>query len=174
MPRPTNKAELTTAANTQFAKLWALVDAMQEEEQNAAFAFEDRDKNLRDVLVHLHEWHNMMERWHRVGTLERGSPAVPGEGYTWKTLPALNLELWKKYQDKSLEDAKKLLKQSHAKIFALIESHSDGELFDRGVYKWTKTSTLGAYFVSNTASHYDWAMKKLKRHRKSYAEARKQ
>jgi len=41
------------------------------------------------------------------------------------------------------------------------------ELFERGIYKWTKTSTLGAYFIGATSSHYDWAMKKLKRHIKS-------
>lgn len=33
-----------------------------------------------------------------------------------------------------------------------------------GNYAWTKTTTLGAYFVSSTSSHYDWAMKKLRRH----------
>ncbi|WP_297115142.1 ClbS/DfsB family four-helix bundle protein, partial [uncultured Porphyromonas sp.] len=29
---------------------------------------------------------------------------------------------------------------------------------------WTGTSILGAYCVSVTASHYDWAMKKIKKH----------
>ncbi|MCI9384608.1 MAG: ClbS/DfsB family four-helix bundle protein, partial [Lachnospiraceae bacterium] len=41
------------------------------------------------------------------------------------------------------------------------------ELFSKGVYKWVGTSTLGSYFVSTTSSHYDWAMKKLKAHRKN-------
>ncbi len=35
------------------------------------------------------------------------------------------------------------------------------------VYKWTGGSTLGSYFVSAISSHYDWAMKKLKAHRKN-------
>ncbi|MFC2579722.1 MAG: ClbS/DfsB family four-helix bundle protein, partial [Bacteroidota bacterium] len=33
-----------------------------------------------------------------------------------------------------------------------------------GVFDWTGTSTLGAYCVSATASHYDWAIKKIKVH----------
>lgn len=34
---------------------------------------------------------------------------------------------------------------------------------------WVGGSTLGSYFVSVTASHYDWAMKKQKAHRKNCA-----
>ncbi len=168
MPRPTTKAMLLEAANLQFEKLWKMVDSMPMEEQTASFLFEDRDKNLRDVLTHLHEWHKMVESWHKTGTLEGGLPHVPGEGYTWRTLPDLNAEIWKKYQQVSLEQAKKLLRQSHAMILELIESHSNDELFSKNVYKWTKSSTLGAYFVSCTSSHYDWAMKKLKKQMKLY------
>ena len=165
MGRPTTKDELISAANGQFSKLWALIDAMPEELQEAAFPFVDRDKNLRDVLTHLYEWHQMVQRWHRIGTLEGGLPAVPGEGYTWKTLPDLNAEIWARYQDVLLSMAKKQLRESHAMILRLADAHSNEELFSRGVYRWTKSSTLGAYFVSCTSSHYDWAMKKLKKHR---------
>jgi Uncharacterized conserved protein len=164
MARPTTKSDLTAAANTQFEKLWILISSMSEGKQNAEFAFEDRDRNLRDVLVHLHEWHNMVEKWHRIGTLEKGTPAIPGEGYTWRTLPGLNMEIWEKYQTVPLKDAKEKLNNSHQTILKLIESHSNDELFSKGVYKWTKASTLGAYFVSSNSSHYEWAMKKIKRH----------
>lgn len=142
---------------------------MPEDEQNAIFAFEDRDRNLRDVLVHLYEWHRMMDTWHRIGTMEGGTPQVPGERYTWKTLPDLNVRIWERYQGTTLEEAKELLEGSHAMIMGLIGSHTDGELFSKGVYKWTKTSTLGAYFISSTSSHYEWAMKKIKKHIKTYA-----
>lgn len=171
MPRPQSKPDLIQAANDQFAKLWKLIDSMSEEEQNAAFLFEDRDKNVRDVLIHLYEWHQMLQRWYQVGTLEGGIPHVPGEGYTWKTLPALNREIWQRYQDVSLPAAKEMLKESHEMVMRLIESHTNEELFDRGVYKWTKSSTLGAYFIGSTSSHYDWAMKKLKKQDKLYKQA---
>ena len=168
MSRPTTKSELFEAANEQFGKLWKLIDSMSGELQNAPFLFEDRDKNLRDVLVHLHEWHRMVERWHREGTLEGGSPEVPGRGYTWKTLPGLNMEIWQEYQGTALVEAKAMLRESHAVVLSLAEAHSNEELFAKNVYKWTKSSTLGAYFVSGTSSHYDWAMKKIKRHIKEY------
>ena len=167
MPRPTTKQELISAASAQFDKLWKLIDSMSEEKQRASFSFEDRDKNLRDVLIHLYEWHQMVEWWHEEGTLKGGMPAVPGEGYTWKTLPALNKKIWEQYQHVELAEAKQLLNESHNMVMALIESHTNDELFTRSVYKWTKTTTLGAYFVSATSSHYDWAMKKIKQHIKS-------
>lgn len=88
---------------------------------------------------------------------------MPGEGYTWRTLPELNQKIWGQYQNTSLEDSKGLLQQSHQKIVELIEGHTNEELFEKKVYPWTKTTTLGAYFVSSTASHYDWALKKLKK-----------
>ena len=168
MGKPMTKAELLSAADAQYEKLWALIDGMSDEEQHAAFPFEDRDRNLRDVLVHLYEWHRMCESWHQIGTIEGGKPAVPGEGYTWRTLPALNHEIWARYQHMSLDDAKAALRRSHKDIMALIESHTDEELYGKNVYPWTKTSTLGAYFGSNTASHYEWAMKKLRKFIKLY------
>ena len=69
----------------------------------------------------------------------------------------------------SLEDAKIMFQQSHNEVMKLAETFSNEELFSKGVYKWVGGSTLGSYFVSATASHYDWAMKKLKAHRKNCA-----
>lgn len=168
MPRPTTKEELVYASTEQFAKLWTLIDTMSEEEQNATFLFEDRDRNVRDVLVHLYEWHQMMLKWHREGTLEGGKPIVPREGYTWFTISDMNKEIQKKYQDVPLEKAKEMLRESHAQVMAEIEAHTGDELFARGVYAWTKTTTLGAYFVGSTSSHYDWAMKKIRKHVRAY------
>ena len=57
--------------------------------------------------------------------------------------------------------------QSHEEMMKLAENFSNEELFSKGVYKWVGGSTLGSYFVSNTSSHYNWALKKLKAHRKN-------
>lgn len=168
MPRPTTRQELITAAAAQYDKLQSMIDSMPEAMQRAAFAFEDRDKNLRDVLAHLHEWHRMVQRWHQIGCVEGGLPDVPGTGYTWKTLPALNQVIWERYQGVPLAESKALLAESHREVMALIEEHGSDELFSRGVYRWTKSTTLGAYFVSCTSSHYDWAMNKLKKHIRSH------
>jgi hypothetical protein len=95
MARATTKIDLLTAANEQFGKLQALIASMTDDEQTATFLFEDRDRNVRDVLVY-------------------------------------------------------------------------EELFAKKAFSWTGTTTLGAYCVSATSSHYDWAIKKLKNHLKTY------
>ena len=59
-----------------------------------------------------------------------------------------------------------MLKASHHKVIDAIIQFSDEELFTKGVFSWTGGSTLGSYGVSVTASHYDWAIKKLKRYKK--------
>ncbi|MDR0334569.1 MAG: ClbS/DfsB family four-helix bundle protein [Methanomassiliicoccaceae archaeon] len=177
MSRAATKTELIDAAEAQFDKLLRMIGSMSADERDMGFCFgEDakrkeahwaRDRNLRDVLVHLHEWHLMVGRWHHEGTVKGGMPAVPGEGYTWRTLPDLNRKIWEKYQDVPLNDSETMLRESHAMIMKIVAAHTDAELFSRGLYKWTGNNALGAYFVSCTASHYEWAMTKIKLHIKT-------
>lgn len=57
-----------------------------------------------------------------------------------------------------------MLNRSHKDVMLIIDSFTDDELFSKKVFTWTGTSTLGAYCVSATSSHYDWAIKKVKKH----------
>lgn len=176
MARATTKADLVTSANGQFEKMWKLIDTMSDEQQNATFGKEmatagkeahwSRDKNLRDILVHLYEWHLLLLNWIKVNSSGEHKPFLP-EPYNWKTYPTMNVEFWKKHQSTPLTEAKAKLKESHKDVMALIETFSNEELFAKGVFDWTGTSTLGAYCVSATASHYDWAIKKIKVHIKT-------
>ena len=167
MPRPKNKTQLLELSNSNFKKMLELVDSFGEEEIiNGKLPFEDRDKNIRDILAHLHHWHLMMQEWYEVG-MSGVKPDMPAKGYTWKTVPDLNYEIWKQYQSFSYSQVDKLLKESFSDIQELINSHSDDELFEKKRYKWTGTTSLGSYLVSATSSHYVWAMKKLKKYKKT-------
>jgi hypothetical protein len=163
MSRPATKTDLISAAVEQFGKLWKLIDSMTDGEQNGTFQFEDRDRNVRDVLVHLYEWHQLLLNWadaNRNGEQKSFLPAP----YNWKTYPRMNIGFWEKHRNTPLTDSKKMLLESHANVMDLIETFSNDELFARNRFPWTGGSTLGAYCVSATSSHYDWAMKKIKRH----------
>lgn len=176
MSRATTKTDLMIASNGQFDKLCKLIDSMSDEQQNAAFgnamatagkeAHWGRDKNLRDVLVHLYEWHRLLLDWINANCKGEAKPFLP-EPYNWKTYPAMNVEFWEKHQQTPLEEAKRLLRESHENVMARIGTFSNDELFAKGAFAWTGSSTLGAYCVSATASHYDWAMKKIKLHIKT-------
>ena len=76
------------------------------------------------------------------------------------------MEIWKKHQNTSLDDAKNMLQESHTEVMKLAESFSNEELFSKGIYEWVGNGMLGSYFVSNTSSHYNWAINKLKAHKK--------
>lgn len=173
MPRPTTKNELLTAADTQFNKMWKLIDSMAEDEQVTNFSFElnekdkeahwTRDKNLRDVLIHLHEWHKLLINW--VTANQSSNDVVPflPAPYTWKSYGDMNAGFWEKHQGTSYGDSINILKESHKQVVSLIESFSDDELFTKAYFKWSGTTSVGSYCISATSSHYDWAMKKIKR-----------
>ena len=177
MARPTTKADLLTAATKNYEKLNETIEGLTEEELNTLFDFSagakkeahwKRDKNLRDVLVHLYEWHQLLLTWVQANQRGDNWPFIP-KPYNWTTYGDLNVAFWKKHQETQLDEAKSMLAESHAKVMALAETFSNEELFSKGAFPWVGGSTLGSYFVSNTSSHYDWAMKKLKAHKKNCA-----
>jgi hypothetical protein len=90
MARPTTKDTLIVAANGEFDKLWKLIASMPEEKQHAEFSFEDRDRNLRDVLVHLYEWHQLLLKWVNANKDGKAANFLP-ELYNWKTYPQMNV-----------------------------------------------------------------------------------
>ena len=94
-------------------------------------------------------------------------PFLPAP-YNWKTYGQMNVAFWEKHQLTSYDDAASQLRDSHTRVIAAITPFSDTELFEKGALPWTGASTLGAYCVSATASHYDWAVKKMKTHIKTY------
>lgn len=176
MGRPTTKAELIQASAEKYEELNILISSMTERELATSFDFTKmksktqahwgRDKNLRDILIHLYEWHRLLLDWvaaNKRGELKSFLP-VP---YNWRTFGDMNVEFWKKHQNTTQEEAKTMLEQSHREVMALAETFTNQELFEKGIYPWVGGSTLGSYFVSNMSSHYDWAIEKLKAHRKN-------
>ena len=176
MPRPTTKNDLMIVAEESYEKLNLHISKMTSEELNTPFNFSKdkkkkeanwkRDKNLRDILIHLYEWHKLVLNWVRSNQEGEEKSFIP-EPYNWRTYGDMNVEFWKKHQNTSLEDATKALQKSHKDVLKLAENFTNEELFSKKVYKWVGGSTLGSYFVSATSSHYDWAIKKIKAHQKN-------
>ena len=176
MVRPQTKENLMIAAKENFEKLNTLISKMSDKELTTPFDFSKdekkkeahwkRDKNLRGVLIHLYEWHQLILNWVESNQKGEEKPFLP-EPYNWRTYGDMNVEFWKKHQNISLEDATRNLEKSHKDVLELAEKFTNEELFSRKIYKWVGGSTLGSYFVSTTSSHYDWAIKKLKAHQKN-------
>ncbi|MCQ9210160.1 ClbS/DfsB family four-helix bundle protein [Granulicatella seriolae] len=173
MGRASSKVDLMTTSQDNFEKLNTLIGSMTEKELTTPFDFADddkkkeahwrRDKNLRDILIHLYEWHQLLLKWVSSNQKGQAAPFLP-EPYNWRTYGEMNIEFWKRHQETPLEEATKLYQESHKNVMELAESFTNQELFTKDVFPWVGGSTLGSYFVSATASHYDWAMKKLRAH----------
>ncbi|MDR0459361.1 MAG: ClbS/DfsB family four-helix bundle protein [Coriobacteriales bacterium] len=176
MPRPQTKSELIAAADSQWNKMWQLIDSLPDAVRAASFDFGagaklkeahwHRDLNLRDVLVHLYEWHQLLLDWVASNTSGNSAPFLPAP-YTWKTYADMNVGFWQKHQNTSYNDSLTMLQDSHQKVMVMIAGFTDEELFEKKHFTWTGTSSLGSYCVSSTASHYDWAIKKIKLHAKT-------
>ena len=176
MPKPKDRETMLKASKETFTALQDLISGMSDEIRTAMFSFDPlkqgkeahwkRDQNVRDVLIHLYEWHVMMIRWVESNTKGESRPFLI-EPYNWKTYGQLNVELWKKHQDTSLNQAIMLLDESHEKVMTQAESLSNEVLFTKGYFPWVGGSTLGQYIISVTSSHYEWAIRKLTLHLKT-------
>lgn len=89
------------------------------------------------------------------------------EGYNWKTYGDMNMIFFKRCQSISEEEALEKFKESHKKVMEVLETFSQEELFTNSFYSWVGGSCIGSYFIGVTSSHYDWAMKKIKAHKKN-------
>ena len=180
MPRPHNKEDLLKAAQENYEALMNLIDGLSEKELNTPFDFSgqpskkeahwSRDKNVRDVLIHLYEWHQLLldfPKNNKGVTDKKSAIAFLPADYSWKTYGAMNQMFWKRHQETSLEAAKAMFKKSHADAMKLIEGYTNEELFTQAYFPWTGNAVLGDYCVSDTSSHYAWAIKKIKAHKKN-------
>jgi len=165
VPRPNSKEDLLIISQQKYNDLLTLVSSFSIEESAIDFGFDHRDKNIRDILAHLYHWHGLFLTWYELG-MGGEKPEMPSSGFTWKTTVDLNKVIWGQYQDTSLQEIKKLLDDSFSDVHELIKKHTNEELSEKKKYFWTGSTSLGSYLISATSSHYDWAIKLLKKQKR--------
>lgn len=168
MPRPKTKPDLLVQSQQNFDKLMSYLADFTHAELTETFPEGTMNRNVRDVLGHLYHWHLMMLRWYEEG-MKGEKPAIPAEGYTWRMTPELNYKIWEECQSTDLDTTIRLLRDSHQQVHGLIEQHTDEALFEKKRYKWTGSTSLGAFLISSTSSHYDWAFKLIRKCKKLQA-----
>jgi len=162
MPIPKTRKELIQQSQDNYDKLNELINAFSDEQRHAEFLPGTMNRNIRDVLAHLYHWHIMLLDWYNIG-MTGEQPEMPAKGYSWKDTKRLNRDIWQMYQGHSLEEIRASLNQTHLKLQAIIEEHTDEELFEKSRYSWTGTSSVATYIRSNTLSHYKWALQLIKK-----------
>ena len=94
MGRPTSKTDLINAATANYGKLNTMIVGLTESELSTPFNFSndvkkkeahwERDKNLRDILIHLYEWHQLLLNWVQSNKVGNNTTFIPAP-YNWKT-----------------------------------------------------------------------------------------
>ncbi len=175
MAAPITKQELLAAMSDSFSKLNEQIGKMTAAQLEAPFQFASDPKKCgarwiydqcaRDLLIHLYEWQVLMRDF--VNNIRNGQQRdyLPDE-YR-KNYHEMDKMLVEKHQGTSFAQAQQLLGQTHEEMLQLASSFTDEELFGKGVFKCTYTTTMAAYFASVTTSPYGQATKLLKTHLKS-------
>ena len=163
-----------------YAKLNEQIAKLPQEAIETPFSFESDpkkcgvrwqyDRSVRDLLIHLYEWQVLMREF--VQNIRSGHQRdyLPDE-YR-KNYHEMDKMLVEKHQQTPLKEASRLLEGTHDEMLRLADSFTEEELFTKGFYKCTYTTTMAAYFASVTTSPCSQAVKLLKAHLKQFSKGK--
>lgn len=100
--------------------------------------------------------------WYQDG-LRGATPEMPAPGYKWSETPRLNLAIWEKNRSRSPDAVRADFESGYNHILQVVEALSPKQLLTPGHFQWTGKHSLTTYLGPNTASHYRFATKAIKR-----------
>lgn len=115
-----------------------------------------------DLVAHLDAWHRLFLVWFRQGAAGQ-VPDLPAPGYKWNETPRLNRDIQAQHRGDSYQAALANFEASSDEVDALLQQLSEPELLEAGHFAWTGKNALVTYAGANTASHYRFGLKVLKR-----------
>jgi hypothetical protein len=117
---------------------------------------------LADLVAHLAEWQHMFVGWYEDG-LRGATPQMPVPGYKWSETPRLNRAIQEKHRSRAVAAVRADFDSGYSRIVQIVESLSPDQLLEPGHHTWTGKHPLATYIGPNTASHYRFAIKVIKR-----------
>lgn len=166
MSRFETKEELLADARESREKLERLLDEIPDDAKHAEVI---DDLSVKDLLAHRTEWGRMMIDWYETAS-SGGSPDVPSAKYKWNQLDELNAGIYERFAETPFEEVEDSFESVHNRLFDLIESVSEEELFTKKYYDFTGSTDLAAYFNSATGAHYRSAYKHIRKWWRTFEE----
>jgi hypothetical protein len=165
------KAELLQEIGVERSRLDALLEQLtprQMTQGGATLA----GWSVKDILGHLIGWQQMNLDWYAAG-LRGETPEMPAPGLTWRDIRKLNDRIYRKHHRRSLKAVLVDYNAFHQKMLELIEEVPDRDFVAVGHFAWTgPTWTLSDYIRANTASHYRWACKHIRKWLRALAQTK--
>ena len=156
-----SKQDLVADIRFQRTALIALLGRVPREEFLEPGVWGD-EWTVTDLLTHLAAWHELCHGWYIAG-LRGQLVEMPAPGFKWNETPRLNSEIQARYRDITPEASLDWFSASHRKLADLAASLTEEDLIKQGRFAWTGKNALVVYLSANTASHYRFAQKVLKR-----------
>lgn len=153
-----SKQELLRDCETEWNKLMDLVATLDDRSMNKRLGSGSSARSIKDHFAHLYCWHRLLLAWTVIET-----PDLPLKGFKWSQTRELNQQLFEEFKNVEVRSMVRRLKRTHGKVMKLTRSMSQRQLFESGQFEWTGKHGLVSYIAPNTASHYRWAQKKIKK-----------
>ena len=150
------KSELLEQIQFERGKLEETLAALNKKQMTTS-GVTDTGWAVKDVLTHLIAWEQMCLSWYKAG-LRGETPALPAPGLTWRDLPKLNDQIFKKNRRRSLDDVLAEFQASYRQMLKTVKAMPEADLTELGRYAWTGQKwTVGNFIAASTSSHYRWA-----------------
>lgn len=160
MSRPHTKKELSEVIDLERGRLNQALEGLTDAQMELPGACEKW--SVKDILSHLVDWEQRCLGWYRAG-LRGEVPKTPDEHYNWRQLPALNQEIYLSYKDLSLAEVRQNFQASFEEMMELMDGLTEEELCTPHFYEWTGNSQLLGFINANTAAHYRWASRLIRK-----------
>lgn len=156
-----SKRDLVDDIEGEHERLWSLLDDIAPARYEEAGVWGD-GWSLKDLVAHLAEWQRMFLGWYEAGQ-EGREPDMPAPGYRWNETPRLNREIRARHADASWAEVRADFDAGYRRILALVDEVPEEGLLTPGHFPWTGKYPLTTYLGPNTASHYRFAIKVIRR-----------
>lgn len=153
-----SKTALVKDCQEQWTQLWQLLETINVEQWEQPVGSGASTRTIVDHLGHLYAWHRLLLGWSK-----SRQPDLPAQGYKWSQTRSLNQKLYDELRNVSRQSMQRRLKLSHARVMKWVAACSEKQLLEPGQFEWTGKLPLASYIAPNVASHYRWAIKKIKK-----------
>lgn len=156
------KAALLKEIGVERSRLDALIERLTPRQMTQA-GVTLAGWSVKDILGHLIGWQQMFLGWYAAG-MRGETPAMPAPGLTWRDIRKLNERIYRQHHRRSLPAVLADYNAFHQEMLDLIEEVADRDFVTVGRFAWAgPTWTLSDYLRANTASHYRWACKHIRK-----------
>ncbi len=133
----TSKEELKNEIEKTAKLFVGEFDAINNEDKDVMVDSVDRTPS--QMIAYQLGWIDLILHWE--SEEQKGNKVItPSPGYKWNNLGGLYKSFYEKYEDDSISDLIISFKKYVDRIFELIESYTDEELFNPGGRKWSSST----------------------------------